>query len=202
MVENGKLVRRMLLVVVAMFGFGYALVPLYGLMCDALGINGRFQDIEQGQYDVQQGKQRGRELAMRKDLQRTVTVQFFTNLGASMQWDFRPMTRQVKVHPGEVTLVKFYAKNRTGRKVVAQAIPSLAPGQAVKYFTKMECFCFSQQTFEKGEAREMPLQFVIDPDLPKRINTITLAYTFFDTDKKSAERNVAANTAATSHESY
>ena len=197
--DNRRLVWRLLLVVIAMFGFGYALVPLYGLMCDAFGINGRFQDIEQGQYDVQQGRQHGQQLAMRKDLQRTVTVQFFTNLGASMEWDFKPMTRQIKVHPGEITVVKFYAKNRTGRKVVAQAIPSLVPGQAVKYFIKMECFCFSQQTFDKGEAREMPLQFVVDPDLPKRINTITLAYTFFDTDQKSTQHNVASNTIATPH---
>jgi cytochrome c oxidase assembly protein subunit 11 len=89
------------------------------------------------------------------------------------------------LHPGEIKQVKFYARNKTGRTIVAQAIPSLAPGQAVKYFTKMECFCFNQQTFKPGEGMEMPLVFVVDPDLPEHIGTITLGYTFYDTAKKA-----------------
>ena len=105
----------------------------------------------------------------------------------------------MKVHPGEIKTVKFYAHNKTGRRVVAQAVPSVAPGQAVKYFTKMECFCFNQQTFETDEAKEMPLQFVVDPDLPKNIKTISLAYTFFDTDKNAAKDNQTGNIALNSY---
>ena len=110
-------------------------------------------------------------------------------MNQNLNWEFKPITRKLKLHPGEVKTVKYYAKNNTGREVVAQAIPSVSPGVANKYFTKMECFCFNQQTFETDEAKEMPLQFVVDPDLPKNINTISLAYTFFDTDKKEVKNN-------------
>jgi len=195
---NKKTVKRLVLVATAMFLFGFVVMPpFYSLLCDTFGINGRFLDIETGQYASKEGKLKGNKLAARKDLSRTVTVQFFTSLNQDLQWDFKALTRQVKVHPGEITTVKFYARNKTGRRMVAQAVPSVAPGQAVKYFTKMECFCFNQQTFEVDEAREMPLQFVVDPDLPKNINTITLAYTFFDTDK-SALKSTANNKVALS----
>jgi cytochrome c oxidase assembly protein subunit 11 len=187
---NRKTVKRLLLVATAMFLFGFVVMPpFYSLLCDAFGINGRFLEIESGKYVSAQGKLKGEQLAARKDMSRTVTVQFFTSLNQDLQWDFKALTRQVKVHPGEIKTVKFYARNKTGRRIVAQAVPSIAPGQAVKYFTKMECFCFTQQTFETDEAKEMPLQFVVDPDLPKNINTITLAYTFFDTDINAAKSN-------------
>ena len=185
---NRKTAKRLVLVAIAMFLFGFVVMPpFYSLLCDTFGLNGRFLDIENGQYASIEGKSKGRKLAARKDLSRTVTVQFFTSLNQDLQWEFKALTRQIKVHPGEIKTVKFYAHNKTGRRVVAQAVPSVAPGQAVKYFTKMECFCFNQQTFETDEAKEMPLQFVVDPDLPKNINTITLAYTFFDTDKNAAK---------------
>lgn len=195
---NRKTVKRLLLVATAMFLFGFVVMPpFYSLLCDTFGINGRFLDIESGEYASGEGKSKGAKLAARKDLSRTVTVQFFTSLNQNLQWDFKALTHQVKVHPGEIKTVKFYARNKTGHRVVAQAVPSIAPGQAVKYFTKMECFCFNQQTFETDEAKEMPLQFVVDPDLPKNINTITLAYTFFDTDKEAANslltNNIALN---------
>jgi cytochrome c oxidase assembly protein subunit 11 len=106
-----------------------------------------------------------------------------------MAWEFRTMTRTMELHPGEIKQVKFYARNKTDKTMVAQAVPSLAPAQAVKYFTKMECFCFNQQTFNPGEAKEMPLVFVVDPDLPKNVNTITLGYTFFDTEKNAKLEN-------------
>jgi len=183
--SNRKVVKKLTVVVFAMFGFGFALVPLYSLVCDALGINGRFLDIEQGKYGAEQGAAKGRKLAARRDLSRTVTVQFTTTLNQDMAWEFRPLTRSMTLHPGEIKQVKFYARNKTGRTIVAQAIPSLAPGQAVKYFTKMECFCFNQQTFKPGEGMEMPLVFVVDPDLPEHIGTITLGYTFYDTAKKA-----------------
>jgi len=111
-----------------------------------------------------------------------------------MNWEFRAMESKIKVHPGEVKTIKFYAKNLTKDTVVAQAVPSLVPGRAVKYFTKMECFCFSQQTFKPGEEREMPLRFVVDPDLPKKIHTISLGYTFFNLNQNKEskpEKNLA-----------
>ncbi len=188
---NRKTAKRLVLVAIAMFLFGFVVMPpFYSLLCDTFGLNGRFLDIENGQYASIEGKSKGSKLAARKDLSRTVTVQFFTSLNQDLQWEFKALTRQIKVHPGEIKTVKFYARNKTGRRVVAQAVPSVAPGQAVKYFTKMECFCFNQQTFETDEAKEMPLQFVVDPDLPKNINTITLAYTFFDTDKNAAKTSI------------
>ena len=187
---NRKTAKRLVLVAIGMFLFGFVVMPpFYSLICDTFGLNGRFLDIESGEYVSADGKSAGQKLAARKDLSRTVTVQFFTSLNQNLQWEFKALTRQIKVHPGEIKTVKFYAHNKTGRRVVAQAVPSVAPGQAVKYFTNMECFCFNQQTFETDEAKEMPLQFVVDPDLPKNINTISLAYTFFDTDKEAAKNN-------------
>jgi len=184
-ISHGKLVRKLTVVVFAMFGFGFALVPMYNLVCDAFGLNGRFLAIQDGSYDAAEGAARGSKLAARKDMDRTVTVQFTTTLNQNLAWEFKTMTRSMKLHPGEIKQVKFYARNKTDKTVVAQAVPSLAPSQAVKYFTKMECFCFNQQTFKPGESKEMPLVFVVDPDLPKNVNTITLGYTFFDTEKNA-----------------
>lgn len=188
-VSHARLVKKLTVVVFGMFGFGFALVPMYNLVCDAFGINGRFLEIQDGTYNAKQGENKGKQLAARKDLSRTVTVQFTTTLNQNMAWEFKTMTRTMELHPGEIKQVKFYARNKTDKTVVAQAVPSLAPAQAVKYFTKMECFCFNQQTFNPGEAKEMPLVFVVDPDLPKNVNTITLGYTFFDTEKNARLEN-------------
>ena len=185
---NNKTAGKLVIVAFFMFGFGFALVPLYGLLCNAFGINGRFLDIESGEYTAAQGEQRGKVLVKRLDESRTVTVEFLTTLNQGMNWEFKAMTNKISVHPGEVKMVKFYAKNLTNDTVVAQAVPSLVPGTAVKYFTKMECFCFSQQTFKPGEAREMPLRFVVDPDLPKKINTISLGYTFFNLNQNKENK--------------
>lgn len=185
--SNTKVVGLLSMVALGMFGFGFALVPLYNLICDTFGLNGKFTDIEQGTVNVAQQAKRAESIQKRQDLSRKVTVEFFSSLNQNLQWEFKPMTRKIKLHPGEVTTVKYYAKNKTGREVVAQAIPSVSPGTANKYFTKMECFCFKQQTFKPGEEKEMPLIFVVDPDLPKNISTISLAYTFFDTQNRKAE---------------
>ena len=124
----------------------------------------------------------------RIDKTRTVRVEFLTTLNQKLNWEFRAMQNTIDVHPGKVNEVMFYAKNLTDRKIIAQAVPSVTPGTAAKYFSKMECFCFSNQTFEPGEAREMPLRFYVDPNLPKRVKTISLGYTFFDTNRKLASR--------------
>lgn len=178
---NSRTTRKSLLVVVGMFGFGFALVPLYSVICDVFGLNGRFIDLEkteQAEYITNVEK--------RVDTTRTVRVEFLTTLNKNLNWEFRARQNTIDVHPGKVNEVMFYAKNLTGRKVVAQAIPSVSPGTAAKYFSKMECFCFDKQTFKAGEEREMPLRFYVDPNLPKKVKTISLGYTFFDTDKKFA----------------
>jgi cytochrome c oxidase assembly protein subunit 11 len=180
---NIRTTRKTVLIVIGMFGFGFALVPLYSVICDVFGLNGRFIDLqktEQAEYVA--------NVERRVDTSRTVRIEFLTTLNQKLNWEFKAREYTVDVHPGKVTEVMFYAKNLTNRKIVAQAIPSVTPGYAAKYFSKMECFCFSNQTFEPGEAREMPLRFYVDPNLPKKVKTISLGYTFFDTDRKIASR--------------
>ncbi|HEB59639.1 MAG TPA: cytochrome c oxidase assembly protein [Gammaproteobacteria bacterium] len=188
--DNRRTAGKLLLVVVAMFGFGFLLVPLYNVMCDALGINGRFTDIEAGQVDISEQERRGRLASSRVDESREITVQFLTALNQNLNWEFRAMENAVTVHPGQIMEVRFYAKNLTGREVVGQAVPSIVPGRAFKYFTKMECFCFSKQVLKPGEEVEMPLRFVVNPDLPKDIRTISLAYTFFDTENRNGRVSI------------
>ena len=181
--SNARTVRVSLFVVVGMFAFGFALAPLYEAFCNAFGINGRFLEIEKGTYTAADGHVVGKQI----DQSRTVKVQFTASRNQDLNWEFHAMQNMVDVHPGEVKTVKYYAKNLTDRTVVAQAVPSIVPGQAVKYFSKIECFCFNQQTFKPGEEREMPLRFVVDAGLPKKISTLTLSYTFFDTDRQQAK---------------
>ncbi|MDH5180716.1 MAG: cytochrome c oxidase assembly protein [Gammaproteobacteria bacterium] len=187
--SNQRVTRFLLVVVVVMFCFGFALAPMYEALCKAFGINGRFVEIEQGVYDADKAMQQ-----VKADRDRQVTVQFTASRNQNLQWEFRPMETSVVVYPGEVREVKYYAKNLTGKTVVAQAVPSVSPGQAAKYFNKIECFCFTQQTFKPGEAKEMPLRFVVDGKLPKKISTLTLAYTFFDTDQAGTKSKAQVDT--------
>jgi len=184
---NKRTLNRLALIALAMFGFGFALAPMYSALCAAFGINGRFVDIQAGNYDATA------KVAMitEVDTSRAVTIQFTASRNQNLNWEFRAMENTVSVNPGEIRVVKYYAKNLTDKTVVAQAVPSVSPGQASKYFNKIECFCFTQQTFKPGEAREMPLRFVIDPNLPKKISTVTLAYTFFETQLKARPENSA-----------
>lgn len=165
---NRRVVKRLGLSAVLMFGFGFALVPLYDVFCDITGINGKTGRIEQEAA-----------LSQEIDENRLVTVEFLATVNSKLPWEFKPMIRRIKVHPGEVTEVNYFARNKTDRLVAGQAIPSLAPGLAAKYFNKTECFCFSRQTLQPGESKEMPLRFVVDPQLPEEIRTVSLSYTFF-----------------------
>ncbi|HYQ71426.1 MAG TPA: cytochrome c oxidase assembly protein [Gammaproteobacteria bacterium] len=165
---NQRVVRRLLVAAVAMFGFGFALVPLYDVFCDITGINGKTGRIEAEAA-----------LSQRVDGNRTVTVEFLSSVRSDLAWDFRPAVKRVKVHPGEVTEVHYVARNRTGETIAGQAVPSLAPGLAAKYFNKTECFCFTRQTLGPNEEKLMPLRFVVDPDLPEEVGTVSLSYTFF-----------------------
>ena len=168
---NSRVVRRLGLVVLAMFGFGFALVPLYDVFCEVTGLNGKTGRIAAGEAQ-----------GLQADTSREITVEFVASVNSDLPWEIRPLVRRVKVHPGEVTEVKYSARNTTGQTIVGQAVPSLAPGLASKYFNKTECFCFTQQTLAAGEYKEMPLRFIVDPELPANVNSVALSYTFFRMD--------------------
>lgn len=160
---------KLVTVAVAMFAFVFVvMVPLYNVLCDALGINGKTDG--QAYTAVQAGV----------DESRTVTIQFVATRNDGMPWEFSPSITMMKVHPGAVNDTVFLARNPMPSAMVAQAIPSISPARAVEYFHKTECFCFNQQPLDGGAAAELPLQFIVDRDLPSDIGTITLSYTIFD----------------------
>ncbi len=165
---NKRIVTRLAVVVLAMFGFGFALVPLYDVFCDITGINGKT-----GRIAAEEA------LGQEVDENRLVTVEFLASVNSELPWEFRPLVKKIRVHPGEVTEVNYFASNRTGNTVAGQAIPSLAPGVAAKYFNKTECFCFTRQTLGPHEGKNMPLRFVVDPELPEEVRTVSLSYTFY-----------------------
>lgn len=177
---NRRLVTRLVLVVAGMFAFGFALVPLYDVFCDITGLNGKTGRIAASEV-----------LASSVDHTRVVTVQFVANLNADLPFDFAPVTHKLHVNPGEVGEIVYQARNLSDHTIVARAVPSVAPARASRYFNKIECFCFTEQTLEPGTQYDMPARFVVDPDLPAEITTMTLSYTFFATP--NAERTVSAN---------
>lgn len=173
--SHTKLVAILAVVVVGMFAFGFALVPIYNSLCQVLGINGKVS-TEAYAYDAKTAK-------IAED--REVMVEFVATNNSGIPWAFYPQTKKLKVHPGEIAKLAFYAENQTAHRMTVQAIPSITPGIAAKYLKKTECFCFTQQTLNGHEAMDMPLLFHIDTDLPANIRTITLSYTLFDvSDKK------------------
>ena len=164
--ENRRLLTRLSIVAALMFGFGFALVPFYERICLALGVNSLVaRDEAPANSQV--------------DTTRMVTIELDAN-AHNLPWLFRPLTRHVAVHPGELVHVEYEIANVRGAPVTGQAVPSYAPALAGQYFSKLECFCFRQQTLAAGETRRMPVTFVVDPALPQEVNTITLSYTFFE----------------------
>lgn len=160
--------------VLGMFAFGFALVPIYNSLCKSLGINGK-TNPEAVAYDATKAK---------IDKKREITVEFVATNNSGVPWAFYPKIRKIKVHPGEIAKLSFYAENKTDHQMTVQAIPSVTPGIAAKYLKKTECFCFTQQTLNGHEAMNMPLLFHLDADLPEKVHTVTLSYTLFDvTDK-------------------
>ncbi|MBU2014446.1 cytochrome c oxidase assembly protein [Pseudomonas sp. NP21570] len=172
-----RLVRRLLFVVVGMFGFGFLLVPIYDVMCQAFGINGKTAGAYTGSQSA--------------DAARAVRVQFLATNAAGMRWEFGPLADQLSVHPGASQEIRFVAYNPTDKPMTAQAIPSVSPSRAAAYFHKTECFCFTQQVLQPGERIEMPVRFIVDRDLPADVHNLTLAYTLFDIT--SRQPPVAAN---------
>jgi cytochrome c oxidase assembly protein subunit 11 len=168
--NHRKLVITLFIVVVSMFGFAFALVPIYNSLCQALGINGKTFKTAQNYTQTPNSVAQDRE----------IQVEFVATNNSGIPWLFYPKTRVIKVHPGEIAKLSFYAENQTNHRMTVQAIPSVTPGIAAKYIKKTECFCFEQQTLNGHEAMDMPLLFHLDKDLPAQIKTITLAYTLFD----------------------
>ncbi len=170
-------VARSMAGVVIMFVFAvFVMPPLYDVFCEITGIGGTSSDP----YQV--------ETVSAVDETRTVKVQFIATNEATMPWDFEPNLFEVEVHPGESTKVSYFAKNRTPRDMIAQAIPNVVPASATRYFYKTECFCFEQQLLKAGEEAELPLVFIVDRDLPRSINTITLSYSIFDVTEMYAAK--------------
>ena len=159
---------------VGMFGFGFALVPLYGLLCQVTGIQSVEQRTAIGSTGSAQGTADSISGAIDED--RWITVKFDATVHPALPWTLAPMERKVRVHPGETRRVMFIAENRSGHEITGQALPSIAPWQATDFFNKLECFCFTQQTLAGGEVKEMPLQFTVSQDLPKDIASLTLSY--------------------------
>jgi cytochrome c oxidase assembly protein subunit 11 len=180
---NQQVFRKLAVVALAMFAFGYALVPMYRAICEFTGINilALAEQAIPGARAVPKNTQ--------VDTSRTITVEFDAN--ARGPWEFRPDQRSVQVHPGEVITVMYEFQNTQNRRMSAQAIPSYAPQQAAAHFNKLECFCFQQYTLDAGEKKSWPVVFVVDSKLSTDVKTITLSYTFFEVGGKTPPAPVA-----------
>ncbi len=178
--KNSASIRWMIALVLGMFGFGFAMVPLYDMLCSVTGLSGS----KTGRILEEQA------LSRRVDFSRVISIEFDATNNADLPWEFYPMVKSIDVHPGEIHEVSYFAKNNSNKTIIAQAIPGVTPWQATEHFNKTECFCFSKQKLEPGESKEMPLRFVIDPDLPEGFKTITLSYTFMDTDRTKLKKAV------------
>jgi cytochrome c oxidase assembly protein subunit 11 len=166
---------RLALLAIAMFGFGYLLVPIYYSLCAITGIG------------PQASEANAAPLPGDLDLNRTVTVEFISSVNEFAPWEFHPAVNSIEVHPGKVYAAKFFAKNLTDRVLVGQAVPSITPGDGAKHLHKLDCFCFRQQQFEPKEARDLEVRFYLDRALPGYIDRVTLSYTFFDTHRAAAQ---------------
>ena len=173
---NRNMTWKLLAMAAGSFAFGFALVPLYYTLCSVTGYGDRTKllqkvsAIEHPQAD------------------RTVTVEFLASVASAGTFEFRPVVRTVQVHPGQLFTAQFYAHNVSGRDTTAQAVPNIAPSEVAAYFHKTECFCFAPQHFALDEGRAMPVRFIIDPALPRHIDMITLAYTFYDESARVTAR--------------
>jgi cytochrome c oxidase assembly protein subunit 11 len=179
--SHARLIKRLLLLVAGAFLFAFAMVPLYNVLCEVTGLNGKTS----GRGGFTAGGLNATAAATPYstiDKSRNLRVEFTGTIMPGLPWDMRPLTVAVDVHPGEMQQVRYLVRNTSDRAIVGQAIPSITPGQAAQYFEKIECFCFNQQTLGPGEAREMPLTFIVKPEVDRDISQITLSYAFFSID--------------------
>ncbi len=169
--SHRRVVGKTLLATVVMFGFGYAMVPLYDVICDITGLNGKTGRVSAAAIET---------LSEPTDAApREVTVEFVASVNSGGAWAFRPSVASMTVTPGELYQTSYFAENLSSTMVVGQATPSVTPFTAARYFNKTECFCFTRQVFEPNASQDMPVTFIIDPDLPVNIDRVTLSYTFF-----------------------
>ena len=171
---NRSLTQRLLIFTAGSFAFGFALVPLYDVLCKVAGI---------GNAEAKAGRAVVREAV---DPNRTITIEFIANPATVGSYEFRPDVKSMRIHPGKLYDTQFFARNLTNVASVAQAVPSVSPGGSALYFHKTECFCFSPQKFRAGEGREMPIRFIVDPQLPANVDKLTLAYAFYDLTQTAA----------------
>ena len=165
---NRSLLIKLLVFTAGAFAFGYALVPLYDVLCDVTGFGNERRLAQKSVIDV------------KPDEKRDIVVEFLAELPSNGSWEFKPVLARMTVHPGQLYTADFIAKNLTGRDTTAQAVPGIAPTKAAPFFHKTECFCFTPQKFKLGEERVLPVRFVIDPAIPSYVDRLTLAYTFYD----------------------
>ena len=163
---------KLAIIPLLMFGFGFALVPLYDVFCDITGLNGKTGRVEASEINIDQ-----------VDRSRTIEVRFLANTNTGLPWSFEPLVKKMEVHPGQVYEAVYRVRSASASKTLGQAVPSVSPGVAAKHFNKTECFCFTQQELEARETRDMPLRFIVGTDISKDIEQITLSYTFFSLDK-------------------
>lgn len=167
--RHGMVAGKSLLLAVAMFGFGYLMVPIYDIICEVTGLNGKTGRVSVAEAEA--------NTAAASD--RLVTVEFVASINSGGTWVFKPTVHEMQVKPGELYQTSYYAENLSNNAVVGQATPSVSPVAAAKHFNKTECFCFTRQVFEAKASKDMPITFIIDPDLPINVDRVTLSYTFF-----------------------
>lgn len=183
--DHRRLVGKLVLVVAAAAAFGFAMVPLYNAFCEATGFNGKTRGgLGKGGL-VATAAQPPSQI----DRARIVTVEFTGTVMPGLPWDMRPLTTSLDVHPGELQQVRYLVHNNSDRTIVGQAIPSVSPGQAAEHFEKIECFCFNQQTLAPGESAELPLMFIVKPEVGDKIRNITLSYAFFSAPDQKTPSN-------------
>lgn len=176
--SNRALLRKLVLVAVGMFGFGFALVPFYDKICEVTGLN-RIQKPDQ-------------VANTQVDASRTLIVEFDSNVHGNLPWKFAAQERRMSVHPGQLVQVVYEVRNDSDTTMAGQAIPSYGPKVAAQYFRKLDCFCFAKQELKPGELKRMPVVFVIDPGLPQEVHTVTLSYTFFEVNGTRRAKTAAA----------
>lgn len=176
-------------VALGMFAFGYALVPLYNVICEVTGLNGKT-----GRIEVERGAN--------VDTSRWVTVEFTGNSMGGLPWEFRPQQKSMRVHPGQTAVAYYEARNTVDEAITGQAVPSVAPNKAAAHFKKIECFCFTRQTLAARETRQMPVRFTVEPNLSRDVRTVTLSYSFFNADAASAKKYGGGAPALATHEHH
>lgn len=163
-----KTIKLLCFSVLGMFTFSFALVPLYDVFCEVTGLNGKIELEATTNQNLE------------TEIGRDVSIQFVSHNNEQMPWIFRPSESQIKIQTGKYHTATFYVKNPTNKRMIAQAIPSVAPSNAASHLKKLECFCFEEQELAPGEEALLPVRLIFDDELPDSIKSVVLSYTIFD----------------------